>query len=344
MTDTIAPLGLASDLADAGPGQALILNGRVPSPLGPWLCGVDARADRPVGRAVREASWRRSDRRLTTATCGSTDIFRWDVCLQAPMLQLEAYLGGRSREEPSRDALLVTEHANGVLLAVADGVTPTTRTPRREDMCGSMHAAWSVLDELACADVDADLEEVLKAANARLDRECSRATMPVLDDRDRPQAAAVAAMIGLDRAGVPNALDIVHAADCAAWVRRGRRWSLVTTTPKLRSDTQAAVDEWLRCNPRAPLAERLAMERRTITTSDCWHVTALGRYDTPKLRRHRLSGPVDAVVVLSDGVAMHHFGDSPPLEPQEWLHGGTHRGESAADRDDVAMLHLRVGD
>jgi hypothetical protein len=88
------------------------------------------------------------------------------------------------------------------------------------------------------------------------------------------------------------------------------------------------------------------MEQAVITGRGCWNLTALGRFDEPKLRIRDVEPDFDDLVLVTDGPNIRRAVAADLHEPHEWL--TSLRSWEAANRpeykphDDVAMLHVSV--
>lgn len=316
-------------------------------PRGPLTGGATVPVDVSSMGGLREASWLDLPRRMTNIAPTGPRILRWQVAMSVTHLWIDAYVGTAGRHTLSEDALVVLEEHDSVVLAVADGVTPSPNTPAVAGMNGARHAAVTVLDHVSRHAGNRDLTWAFEQANKDLIDRFGPHARPDLHRRDRPQAAAVAVRLRIGTHGQVAGADVLRAADCDVWVREGTRWSLVTTTPMFRERTRRAIDEWAAAHPNASFAERLDMERSVITGRECWNLTALGRFDIPKLRRRTIDGGFDELVLVTDGPQVRRAVAGGMSEPSQWL--TTLRSWEQDNRpqykrhDDVAMLHVRNG-
>lgn len=306
--------------------------------------GIVAAFEQLDSAHLREASWLDRERDKQNVASTGPPIWRWSVPLAAPGLRVDAYLGSALRENLSQDALVVAEGQHRIVLGVADGVTPTARTPAVDGRDGARFAACTVLAQVARAVSGDALHAAFLVANEALITQFA-ATATRLDQRDRPQAAAIAAALDVTRDGTIADMSVVRAADCDVWTRTGRRWSLVSTTPMFTEQTRRDLELWAKRNPGATLAERLEMERKVITRYACWNLTALGRFEKPKLQCRAVEADFDDLVLVTDGSDVRRAVADGLSEPHDWLTGL--RSWEASNRpsykrhDDVAMLHLR---
>jgi hypothetical protein len=290
--------------------------------------------------AVPAASWLRQPREVTNIAPSGPPIVRWEVPLRTTWCRVDAYVGAAGRSVLSEDALLVVEEAEGLTLAVADGVTPTPVTPCVENMNGARHAAITVLRHVRCRG-EGKLAEAFAAANAALHRQFPT----ISDSRDRPQAAAVATHVAFGEPDAPT-VGLVRAADCDVWTRRDGFWTLETTTDMLTTSVRAEIKKWMADHRDCSLAERFAMERTVICAPDCWEVTAVGRYDAPKFECDTVAPGFDDLVLVTDGAQVQQALAQGLSEPSQWLEAL--RRWEASNRagyrlhDDVAMLHLTM--
>lgn len=295
---------------------------------------------------LREASWLDLVRDKQNIATMGPPIWRWNVPLQTPRLKIVAHVGSARSEQLSQDALVVTEYADRIVLGVADGVTPTLKTPRVDGKDGARFAACTLLEHILDTAPGDALYSTFHTANHDLMSRFGSHALPDLRRRDRPQTAGVAASIDVVDDGTIANVSLVRAADCDVWTRKDGRWSLATMTPMLREETRRELERWVVDNPSADLAQRLEMEQAVITGRGCWNLTALGRFDEPKLRIRDVEPDFDDLVLVTDGPNIRRAVAADLHEPHEWL--ASLRSWEAANRpkykrhDDVAMLHLSV--
>lgn len=301
--------------------------------------------DAPLnGGCVREASWlaRSCGRPRVNVARGGPEILFTRVSMRTRAVVVDSYIGSAG-DGPGRDALLVLEHADRVILAVADGVTPTANTPRVGILDGAQHAAQTVLKHIGGAGQEADIRRPLLTANTVLLKQFGGRISNGSHPRDYPQAAVVAASIPTSRAA-SDQVAITRAGDCDAWIRAGERWTLKTPTPMLREKSRTALGRWDAAHPRATCAERIQEEMRVLTRSS-WNVTPLGRFERPDIEHVTVASGFDAIALVTDGVEMHRFNGDPPVDPRDWLpdvdSSEPYAGPLGRRRDDVALLHLR---
>lgn len=327
----------AIDEADAVERVGTAVSGR---PLHPAARGETP----PGGQCVRHACWPAASNgraRVNVAAAGPP-IWHSQVMLRASRWTVDCYVGS-ANDRSGRDALLAVDHADRVVVAVADGVTPTDRTPSVGELDGAQHAAHTVLTHIAATPVDADVRCPLLTANAALLEQLGGPGHG-LHPRDHPQTAVVAASV-LVSPDARNEVVIARAGDCEAWTRCGERWTLQTPTPMLRETSRAALRRWDAAHPGATCQERIQEEMRVLTRSS-WNVTPLGRFEYPDIERHTVVSDVDAIALVTDGVEMHRFNGDPPDAPRDWLPDAAapHPCVEASGRrrDDVALVFLRL--
>lgn len=285
---------------------------------------------------VREAPWLPFDGEKEDVALGGPPIWRWQIPISVRGAALEAYEGARDGAVPNRDAILVVEHRDRVVLAVADGVTPTSRTPWVGSIDGGRFAAHAVLRSVCAVAPRTHPIEALHEANRTILREFGHARG--LRPRDHPQAAVVVAVVPTAPVLVDGVI-AARAGDCDLWTRRGARWTCKTPQPMLVDVARELLAAWDEANPGATPDARIQVEERLLT-DDSWNVTSVGRFRQPAFERHVASSEVDAVALVTDGVDMRRFGGDPPLEPRAWLPVPSHPAGVRAD--DVALLHLRL--
>lgn len=295
---------------------------------------------------LREASWLELDRDAVNIASTGPPIWRWTVPLRRSGLVVEAYRGTFDEHRESQDAVLVMEYPDRLILAVADGATPTHRTPNIGDIDGAQYAAFAVLEQIRAAPPDAHLGRVLHTVNCILLDRFGHGRHADLHPRDRPQAAVVAASIRLSSEGGLDHVQLARAADCEAWVRRRSAWSLETSTPMLTEGPRLALARWDDANPDAPYEERIAHEHGLVGDRSRWNVTALGRFDRAKIESLDVAGELDELVLVTDGADCARFAAAPPSSARGWLAGlrqseAVHRPHGRRHAD-VAMLHLTV--
>jgi hypothetical protein len=207
----------------------------------------------------------------------------------------------RSPSEASQDALAVHVRPGGlpaVRLAVADGLTPTARTPDVAGMDGARYAA-----HLAVAAVGAsvDMLTACEEVNAVL-RAVPAADGGTLLSRERPTTGL--AVVDIPVSGGPIAVSSVY--DCEVYVRDHGGWREVL--PADRSGERAARymaqrARFLREHP-GELAPLLELEVALLGDDPLsWGVVPLGALDEVYLRTAALSD-VREVVVASDGARL----------------------------------------
>lgn len=295
-------------------------------------------------RHLREASWLDLPRDRTNIATVGPPIWHWNVATRAPGIEVEAYLGSFDGSRDTQDAILVMEYPDQIILAVADGVTPTDETPTLEGIDGARYAARLVLDHVRAAPPSADLTRVLLTANTGLLERFGPAVMQQLHPRDRPQAAVVVLSLHVTDDGTVRRIDSARAADCEIWVRRGPTWSLQSPRSMLRKGPRALLDDWDAAHPDASHLERIAEEKRILRDRSQWNLTALGRFERPKIDVPEVAQDIDELVLVTDGASLSRFGDV-SSGPHAWmpdLRATEARGRPPGRRhSDVAMVHLR---
>lgn len=294
---------------------------------------------------VREASWLDLDRDAVNVATAGPPIWRWTVPLCAPDLVVEAYHGAFDERHRSRDALLVVEYPERLILAVADGATPTRRTPRVGDLDGAMYAACAVLEQIRAAPPSADPGRVLHVANGWLFERFGPHRRDDLHPRDRPQAAVAVTSVGLSSDGSVRSLDVARAADCEVWLQTPEGWSPATPTPMLTEAPRRSLEQWDRAHATATYAERIDHEIRILDDRSRWNVTALGRFDRAKIESISLRPEVRQLSLVTDGARLSRFEGGPPDATSVWMQR-LRQWERATrspnqQHDDVAMLVLR---
>jgi hypothetical protein len=294
---------------------------------------------------LREASWLDLPRDRENIAPVGPPIWRWNVPLTGARVEIDAYLGSFDEERATRDALLVMEYPDRHIVAVADGVTPTDTTPAIDDTDGARHAAHVVLDHVRAAPPSADLTRVLLTANGSLFERFGPIARRDLRPRDRPQAAAIVLALRLSDACVVR-IDSARAADCEIWVRRGVSWSLQSPRVMLKDGPRTLLAQWDAEHPHATYQERIAEEMSILGDRSQWNLTALGRFERPKIDSPSISDSFDELVLVTDGANVARFASGPMSEPRDWM-AELRRAEAGARpparrHSDVAMLHVRA--
>lgn len=297
-------------------------------------------------RTLREASWLVRERDQRALTSSAPPIWRWRVPLRHPALELTAFVGpfvtGRTVED-AQDALIAVEHAEGVVLGVADGVTPTDATPTIDGVDGGTYAARCVMSHVGAVSSARELSEALTSANGYLFDRFRVTAGRAVDPRDRPQAAALAVYVAVSSDGRLG-LSAVRAADCDLWIRQHGVWKLASPVPALKPSVRRHLDAWEAANPGASYRQRIAAERPIVYDRSQWNTTALGRFEHAVIQLLETFEPVDEVALVTDGAKLERFADGVPENPFTWLESlrpfeetrpGGHR------HSDVAMLHVR---
>ena len=309
------------------------------------MSGTAASCDSMHDPHLREASWCDLPRDRENIAPVGPPIWRWPVPLTVPALQVTAYLGASERARHSQDALLVMEYPGRVILAVTDGATPTDETPTVGDVDGARHAARTVLEHLSAAPPSSALGRVFLTANEALLHRFGPASENGLHARDRPQAAAIAVALTLAADGATTEVETARAADCEVWVRRDGVWLLQSPRSMLKDGPRILLERWDVTHPDATYQDRIAEEKRILPDRSQWNLTALGRFERPKIDAPTVDHDFDELVLVTDGVDVARFPDGPPPDPRDWmveLRASEARGRPPRRRhSDVAMLHLR---
>lgn len=307
------------------------------------MSGYAASCDPTRDPHLREASWLDLPRDRENIASVGPPIWRWKVPLTSASVEVDAYLGSFDEERATQDALLVIEYPDRLVLGVADGVTPTDATPAIEDTDGARYAAHVVLDHVRAAPSSAQLRWVLRTANDSLFERFGPIARRDLRPRDRPQAAAVVLALRASDAGMVR-IDSARAADCEIWVRHGAFWSLQAPRVMLKEGPRMLLAQWDAAHPDATYRERIAEEMRILRDRSQWNLTALGRFERPKIDSPSISGDLDQLVLVTDGANVARFASGPTSEPRDWM-AGLRKAEAAHPpgrrHKDVAMLHLR---
>lgn len=296
---------------------------------------------------VMRASWVTSADSERTIDHGvSPPLWYHCVPLSVPGFVLEAWWGSGRKDRETRDAWIVSEFDGGMVLGVADGCTPTERTPRVGGD-GALFAATTVLGHLARTSRRADPQQLLKAANRLLLDRFGSSMRPDLESRDRPQAAVAVVVLRWTDAGDVVAVDVALAADCEVWVRRGRTWSRHAVPDMFTPAARAAMDAWDAANRDAPLSHRFVAERRIINDPVAWLCTAVGRFDDPKFASLQLGPAFDELVIATDGadvpLALHvRCGNARHWARLSRMLGRFVRRRGGRRLDDAALLRLAV--
>lgn len=302
-------------------------------------------------------------------------IQQWSVQLSAPDLELDAYLGSYTIEAGSQDALVAIERSDELILAVADGVTPTQETPRvtaadvgaagddpewADGFDGAEFAARRALQEVLADGGETPPQHVLRCANTAI-REETAALRHGLRPRDLPQAAVALARAERNPFDGSWVLRLARAADCDVWVRgqcdyshiRAAKpfpdgWVRITDWPMLLAATRKAMSDWDQSSHDATCEQRLERERRLgLDERTKWHTTALGRFQHVSLQATTVRGHLTDIVVATDGARLPEC-DWEHYDPDKWVtvlrdwelrHLPPNRQHS-----DVGMLWLRLGD
>lgn len=309
------------------------------------MSGAAASCDSVHDPHLRAASWLQvPDDRVDVAD-GEPPIWRWPVPLEAGGIEITAYLGSFDNTREPQDALLVLEHPRRIVLAVADGVTPTERTPEVGNIDGAQFAARTVLEHVRGAPRSWPLGDVFRTANDALLRRFGPVSGRVLHERDRPQTAALAVALGLPAGGGVDVLDAARAADCEVWERHGGTWSQRSEVPLLKRGARVRLQRWDTQYPDASHQLRIVEENRFLWDRSQWNLTALGRFERPKVDAPDIDPGFDELVLVTDGADVGRYGAAPPFDPCDWLaqlRAFERRGRPPGRRhSDVAMLHLR---
>jgi hypothetical protein len=245
--------------------------------------------------------------------------------------QVEAWEESSGDAPASQDSQLVLPDPGGrrLRVAVLDGVTPTSDTPRVAGVDGAMYAAG--VARLALQDLSRPLEDCVLAANAHL------FAAGVAHSRDQAQTCVTAADIRPD-----GRVDVVRAGDCDAWARVAGGWVALGTGSALTPVVASEWDRWQRDHPAVTRAERHTAEEALLGRRSAWTSTAVGRFAQPTVRRYSVAG-VTELVLASDGARL-----SPRVLDRldGWLGRlrawESHRGAIAGEKvhDDVTVLRI----
>lgn len=309
------------------------------------MSGTAASCDSMHDPHLREASWCDLPRDRENIASVGPPIWRWRVPVQTTGIEVDAYLGSFDSARASQDALLVMEYPDRIILAVADGVTPTDRTPRIEGVDGAQHAARTVLNHVRAAPRSAELRRILLIANGSLLARFGPAVRHDLHPRDRPQAAVVVLALALAADGRVRQIASARAADCEIWVLRRSTWSLQSPRVMLKEGPRTLLEQWDAAHPDAGYQERIAEEMRILRDRSQWNLTALGRFERPKIESPPISDDFDELVLVTDGAQVARVASGPLSEPPDWM-AELRRSEArhrppGHGHSDVAMLHLR---
>jgi hypothetical protein len=298
-------------------------------------------------RMVMRASWITSNDAERVRDDGvSPPLWYQRVPISVPGFTIDAWWGPGSRNRVAQDAWIVSEFDGGVVLAVADGCTPTERTPPVAGD-GALFAATTVLGHLARNSRQAEPHQLLKAANRLLLDRFGPSMRPDLGSRDRPQAAVAVAVIRWTSTGEVAVVDAALAADCDVWVRRGGSWSRHAVPDMFAPEARAAIESWDAANRNAPLSARFMAERRIIDDPVAWACTAVGRFDEPKFEPLHLDPSFDELVIATDGADIPMLYGLGMRRAHQWprlsrMLGRFIRRRRGRRLDDVALLRLAL--
>ncbi|HEX6257325.1 MAG TPA: hypothetical protein VFZ70_16070 [Euzebyales bacterium] len=299
----------------------------------------------PSSVHVREASWLARVRRLRNIASSGPPILQWDVPMRSSGVQVRAYQGSHAPDRPTQDEVLVLEYPNRIILAVADGVTPTDVTPGAQGLDGARYAARRVLSHLCAAPPSRDPAFVFHAVNRSLFEEFDHHIRDGFHGRDRPQAAAVALSLEVADDGMITRTNSALAADCDIAVRYGKEWSRVRTERMLHEGVEAQLARWDIENPAATYQDRIAEEKLILRDRSQWRRTALGRFDRAALGEPPVPPDFDEVLLATDGADLSSSRHVLPADPRTLME--ELRTREAAERppgrrhSDVALVHLR---
>jgi hypothetical protein len=301
----------------------------------------------PSSAHVREASWHTRARERRNVATDGPPIWQWGVPMRSSGVHVRAYQGSHADDRPTQDELLVLEYPNRIILAVADGVTPTVVTPGTDGLDGASYAARRVLTHLCAAPPSRDPAFVFHAVNRSLFDEFDHRIRGRLHGRDRPQAAAAALNLEMADDGAVISARTALAADCDIAVRRGDQWSRVPTEPMLHDTVKAQLARWDIEHRDASYQDRIAEEKLILRDRSQWHRTALGRFDRAALDQPAVPPDFDEVLLATDGAHLSSYGQALPDDPRT-LMGGLRAREAIEQppgrgHSDVAMVHLRLG-
>ncbi|HSJ47155.1 MAG TPA: hypothetical protein VK923_20985 [Euzebyales bacterium] len=112
-----------------------------------------------------------------------------------------------------------------------------------------------------------------------------------------------------------------------------------------KDDTRVLLEQWDAAHPDAMYLERIAEEMRILRDRSQWNLTALGRYERPKIDPPLTDPRFDEVVLVTDGANAARAASDPVAEPHDWMArlraDETQMRPSGGRHSDVAMLHLR---
>lgn len=276
----------------------------------------------------------------------SPAIWRWRLTSATPGVSLDAYLGSYDKLADSQDAFLVLASPNKVVLAVADGVTPTERTPGVGPLDGAQFAARCVLGHIAANLESGDMASAFADVNAELHGvpiPCSSNR----DARDRPQVATVVVEVLLNPDQSVMDVRVARAADCDVWVRRGSEWTLATGTPMLKKGPRRKLARWDEQFPRATYHDRLREEARLeLNDPNKWNTAALGRFPLPLYETLSINSSFDELLLVTDGARMHHWDMGVRSSLDEWFaklrDWEKNNLPSHRQHSDVAALRFRM--
>ena len=89
----------------------------------------------------------------------------------------------------------------------------------------------------------------------------------------------------------------------------------------LKDDTRVLLEQWDAAHPDAMYLERIAEEMRILRDRSQWNLTALGRYERPKIDPPLTDPRFDEVVLVTDGANVARAASDPVSEPQTGWHG-----------------------
>lgn len=271
---------------------------------------------------------------------------RWESGAGLLGVQVTAYLGCSSEDVETQDALVAFEGNDRLVLAVADGVTPTSDTPWVDDCNGARFAALHVLQHVCDASAFDSLETAFYTANAGLFSRFGGLSSSS-GARDLPQAAAAALDIRFLPGGALESASAVQAADCDVWWRTGSRWIQGCQRQMLVGEARAWLALWDLRNPTASCWERVREETRWLNDIEYWNMTALGRFAQPKLQTFDVPAPVEELALVTDGVQFANFVERDGHDLDGWMRQlrtwERVRTCDAPRHSDAALLRVRFG-
>lgn len=289
------------------------------------------------------ASWHIPTDSVNVAGQGPS-LTHWDVSSATDGLEISAYLGNARAAVDTQDALVVCRDGERMVLGVADGVTPTSRTPDVEGSDGARFAALHVLKQVSVARSTVGLDELFRDVNNTLYARFGDLLSADLSARDLPQAAAAAVEVVVLPDGSVKRIAAVRAGDCDIWWRRGTVWTREYQQQMLVGEVRQWLAIYDMSNPGASCDERVLEETRWLNDAAYWNTTALGRFSNAKIEHFDVPPDVDELVVATDGARFEHFVERGGRDLAGWMRQlrmwERARSSDAPRHDDVALLSL----